>query len=322
MITLGSIQGADAATAALIIGISAATGIVSWVSWKRPSLRRLIPGAIVSISGVLLLIVFYRWGFTQGECESRGDLVCLTNENQGVLTLLALLIAATAIWVEVISKYADERRMAQIRKMRADKVVAAAIDECHHNLIHMALCYDGDRRMKKLPWGISIESVCSLGDPGVRLDVNERLLERLDAFRRTHDTLQELRSGVNDARSEQERANAKAHLLSEPDAFRQFVSQNMGFLVRAWLSYSDVPVCRKRLDQPGLQDLPRLAAASKKAGARYQCFRTSGKRAQAEAPSIRTKESPVVCWIDDEPIGVLTFAFEPRFSDAARSHRH
>lgn len=319
---LAALQTADVLTALAILSVGTATGFAARAAWKRASLRRLVPGALVSVGGLLLLIAFYRWGFSQGDCGSRGELVCLTNENQGVLTLLALFIAAVAIWVEVLARHAEEKKEAEKRKARADKVVAAAIGECHHNLIHIALCYDGGDQMKHLPWGISIDSVCTLGGPEIRPDVSELLLDRLDAFRRTYETVQELRSDVQHARSDEERARAEDRLLSEPNPLQSFVLQNIGFLVEAWMDYSTVSTCRQSLEKPGLQDLPRLVRAASHSRARYQAFRTSDSEPQEEAATIRTEEIPIVCWIDDQPIGVATFALKPRFADAARAHRH
>jgi hypothetical protein len=318
---LAALKLADWLSGFAILVIAVATAVAARHAWRSSSFQRLVPGAVVSVIGVLLLIAFYRWGFSEGTCEGRGDLVCLTNENQGVLTLLALFIAALAIWVEVLSRYGEERKQAKKRKDRANEVVAAAIVECHHNLIHAALCYEDDE-MELVPWGISIQSVTALGGPEIRADVDQGLLDRLDPLRRTYETVQECRVNVQNARSDEERTEAERYLLEEPEPFQAFVMQNMGFLVDAWLAYATVDSCRQALQRPGLQDIPRLIGSAARAGARYNCFRTSDEEAQEEAPTIRTREIPVLCWIDDKPIGVKTFALKPRFADAAKSHRH
>lgn len=321
-VAVGSIHVTDVLVAAAILISLTATALGARAAWKQASLRRLVPGAVVSIIGLLLLVVFYRWGFDQGNCAGRGDLVCLTNENQGVLTLLALLIAALAIWVEVLSKHAEDRRVEAQRRERANDLVATAIDECRHNLIHVALCYDDDDTMVKVPWGISIEAVCALGASDVRADVDSRVLASLDSLRRTHDRLQELRSDVQNSHSEEERRSARRRLLSEPHPFRGFVMHNIGFLLDSYAFYSGVETCRRALERPGLQDAPAAVQAGARRGARYYSFRTSDDETQRDGPSIRTDGLPVICWIDDMPVGVKTYALKPRFADAAKAHRH
>jgi hypothetical protein len=299
----------------------AGAGFAARRAWPNPLLRRLVPAGLVTVFGMLLLVGFYRWGFDQGSCSSRGDVVCLTNANQGVLTLLAIGLAALAVWVEVVARLADERRAERAKVERADRAVAAAIEECAHNLLHIALCYEGTR-MAHLPWGMAIDDTLALANPEVRPFVADGVIERIDRIRRTFETLQEMRAAVQNARTHKDREEAERTLRNEPPDLQGFVVQHMGLLVEAWGSYSANRSCDDVLRQPGLQDLPRIHSQYVARRARYQYFRTSEKDAQEEAAKIRTSECPILCWFDDRPIGVPTFAMGPRFADAARAHVH
>jgi hypothetical protein len=294
----------------------------AYAGWRahKSHHARLVPGAFVTAFGILVLIVFYRWGFEEGTCNGRGDIVCLTNKNQGILTLLALLLAALAVWVEVLARHSEDLRQQAERARNANQAVGDAIEECHHNLLHVALCYTGTK-MTHLPWGISIEDICALAQKEYRHEINERVLSHIDRIRRTYDSTQELRGRFVNARSDEEREVARAQVLAEPHQFQGFVVHLLGFLRDAWHAYKEVPGCRKRLEQAGLQDLPRLHEANKQHNL-YAYFRTSDEDAQKEAPTIRTEEAVIACWFDDAPIGVQTFAFGPRFVDAAEAHVH
>jgi hypothetical protein len=300
--------------------VACATCYVAWKAGRTSEYRRLVPGAVVTIFGILVLIAFYRWSFQTGTCNGRGDVVCVTNQNQGILTLLALLLAALAVWVEVLSRHSNELREKRERSRHANQAVGDAIEECHHNLLHAALCYT-NREMTHLPWGLSIEDICALAEREYRHEVDEHLLGHIDRIRRTYESVQELRNRFMNANSDKEREAARAALLAEPHQFQGLVVHHLGFLRDAWRAYRLIPGCRERMEQPGLQDLPRVVEAHKKRNL-YGYFRTSDEDAQKEAATIRTEEAVVACWFDDGPIGVQTFAFGPRFEDAAEAHVH
>jgi hypothetical protein len=318
--TLALMEQSDFFVLLAIVLTLVATGFAAWRARLVDGARRLISGAVVTVLGLVLLIAFYRWGFEQDTCSSRGDLVCLTNKNQGVLTLLAVLIAAVAVWVEVLSRRSELMAVERERSRHANQAVADAIEECHHNLLHVALCYT-DGVMDTIPWGMSIDDICALGDREYRHIVDEDVLRHIDRIRRTYESTQELRMHFLNARSDEEQEEARKLILAEPYPFQGFVVHHMGFLRDAWEAYKDVPGCRERLEQPGLQDLPRIVAAGLRSDL-YGYFRTSDEDAQAEAPTIRTEEATIMCWFDDSPIGVRTFALGPRFEDASLSHSH
>jgi hypothetical protein len=312
--------GADLAVIGLILVVALASGFGAWKAWRRRDWSRLVPGALVTVFGLLLLITFYRWVFDPGTCGGRGDLVCLTNENQGVLTLLALLLAGLAVWVEVLARHSEHLRRRAEEEQHANQAVAAAIEECHHNLLHAALCYTGEK-MTHLPWGISIDEICALTQREYRHVVDEGVLRHIDPIRRNFESVRALRARYDNASIEEERDSAKAMLLAEPHQFSGFVVHSLGLLRDAWAAYRDVPACRELLEQPGLQDLPRLCRANAEHPA-YGYFRTSHEEPQKEAATIRTEEAVIACWFDDQPIGVQTFAFGPRFIDASEAHTH
>jgi hypothetical protein len=314
------VGGADFAVAALMAAL-AIGGVIAAIKLRRdPDWSRLIPGAVVTLAGFLLLIAFYRWWFDVGTCDGRQDVVCVTNQNQGVLTLLAVLVGAVAVWVEVLSRHRERLMRQREERRHANQTVGAAIEECHHNLLHAALCYTGEE-MTHLPWGMSIDEICALTHREHRHLVDEKVLGHIDRIRRTYDSVRALRVRFDNAANDEEREAARAALLAEPHQFGGFIIHSLGLLRDAWIAYRDVPGCRKYLEQPGLQDLPRLAEALI-GRPLYGYFRTSDQDAQQEAATIRRKEAIVACWFDDKPLGVKTFTFGPRFLDAAESHAH
>lgn len=311
---------ADWGVAGAMVLMVIATAYGAQRARRHSDYGRLVPGAVVTVFGLLALVAFYRWGFEEGSCDGRGDIVCLTNKNQGILTLLALLLAALAVWVEVVMQHTEGLRQHKERIRHANQAVGDAIGEAHHNLLHVALCYSGNE-MTNVPWGMSIDDICALAQQEYRHVVDEEVLGHLDRIRRTYDSMQEQRNRFVNASTEPEREEARKEIFAESNPFQGFVMHHLGLLVDAWYAYKQVPGCRERLQKPGLQDLPRIQAAN--AGrSMYFYFRTSDEEAQEEAPTIRTEEAMIVCWFDDKPIGVPTFALGPRFADAGEAHVH
>lgn len=197
-------DGSDVAVAVLllVLGVLGAIGI-RWLSCK-PDWSRFVPGATVTLLGALLLIAFYRWWFDVGTCGGRSDVVCLTNQNQGVLTLVALLVAGLAVWVEFLARNTERLRLREEEEIRVHQAVAAAIEECHHNLIHVALCFTGET-MTHLPWGLSIDDICALTQREYRHLVDEQVLRHIDPIRRNFDSVRALRARFDSAKDDEER---------------------------------------------------------------------------------------------------------------------
>lgn len=308
----------DVLVAAAIALIAAGASLTAWRLRNRTQFARLLPGALVTVLGLLVLIAVYRWGFSDASCGGRGDVVCLTNSNQGVLTVIALLLAVLAVWVEVVSRHSREHKEAEDRSVRVHQAVGHAIGESTHNLLHAALCYTNGQ-MLRTPWGIAIDDICALNQTEYRHDVDDRVLGHVDKIRRTFEAVQEWRG---QKMNEQASGNQIALVpIVEPHPFEGFVVHHLGLLLDAWSAYKDVPACRELLRAPGLQDLQTVFEHASKRPL-YLSFRTSDEDTQRDAATIRTKNGIVACWIDDQPIGVPTFSFYPRFDDAAEAHVH
>jgi hypothetical protein len=174
------------------------------------------------------------------------------------------------------------------------------------------------------PRPLSIDDVLALGQPPYRDSVHPSLLQRIDYLRRTFESLREVRveaEALGGQGSLGPDRTGRKEKSGEPVELQSFVNQQIHFLVDAFAFYAHVECCEGVLRAPGLQDLPRFLKAMSKSGC-YFYFRTSDPDAQNAAALIRTEEAPVICWFDDSPIGVPTFALGPRFRDASSAHVH
>jgi hypothetical protein len=275
--------------------------------------RRLLPAIVVTGLGASLLIASYLWWLELGKCQSRGDLVCVLNENQGYLTLLALLLAAAGVWATLITSETVRHRAAIREARQARDALQAALEEVHHNLLHIALAFDGET-IQMLPGGLSLDAVNALTEPICRAQLSRDVIAHVDPMRRN---LQRLRGFEQDyMTAKKKRAGELEEILDhEPPFVVGLVSTSLRFALSSFQAH---PVWSNQAMKRGFQDIPKMAKAI--SDGCYFAWRTS--EIEAEGPDIRIRNTVVATWFDDEPVGVPTFAFGPRFADAAASHRH
>jgi hypothetical protein len=301
----------------IVLGLTA-TATVALVAHGRddPRYRRLLPAVAVTGAGMCVLIASYLWWLELGDCQSRNQVVCVVNANQGFLTLLALLLAAAGVWATLITSETVRYRAAVREAEHSRDTVRAALQELHHNLIHLALAFDGEGKIRRLPMGLSLDATRALSDPLCSGSVDRRLVALLDPMSRNFQRLMAFEQEWRNAKTGSPHQALHERLEGEPNFLTGFVNNTIRFAIRAWLSHADW--CRDHLGD-GFQDVPALAEA---AGGHvyWMAWRTSEIEEEDRA-DIRNRNLVVATWLDDDPIGVQTFAFGPRFIDRAKSHR-
>jgi len=301
----------------IIILVMVAVATVALVVRGRddPRYRRLLPAVAVTGAGVCVLIASYLWWLELGQCQSRNQLVCVVNANQGFLTLLALLLAAAGVWATLITSETVRYRAAVREAEHGRDTVRAALQELHHNLIHVALAFDADGKIRRLPMGLSLDATRALSDPLCHGSVDRRLVALLDPMSRNFQRLMAFEQEWRNTKSGPPHQALHERLEDEPGFLTGFVNNTIRFAVRAWVSHPDW--CRDYLGD-GFQDIPALVEALGN-----QTYWTTWRTSEIgeDAPDIRNRNLVVATWFDDDSVGVRTFAFGPRFIDRAKSHR-
>jgi len=269
---------------------------VAYAKRRNPTWRPLLPGFVGTGVGAAVCLVVYGWGFDVSTCNGRGDVACMLNANQGVLTVVALLLTVAGLWVAALNRVADQRENAVDAARRRQRVIASALEETGHNLIHVALAYDTrGERLQGVPQ-LSVEEVLRLCDPEFQSSIFPGVLEAARAINRNLE-------GIRYA--ERERDGTTLH-----DRLEGFVNNSLRLL--AYAAKTHPHESHEILGRPGYQDFRRLAIHP--ANAFYVAFRSS--ECESEAPALRTDEVPVLCWWNDRaPEGVEVFAEGPRFRD-------
>jgi hypothetical protein len=294
------------AVIAVLLAISVGGSAFAFIHLKGsdPFFRPLVPGVVVTSLGLLAAIAMYVWLFDQSSCQA-SSFACMVNANQGLLTGLGLLIAAAAIWTGAISNAAARRRTEDEAIARTASIVAAAIEELNHNLVHVACAYH-ENALTELPQ-VTIDASRILLDPANRERLAPDVIEHLEPLQRNKDLLDEFRSRLH--------ADPSLEVTSaDPEPLGGLVRCMFGTIFALWVNHPNWSY--KAVDQPELQDLPKIVEQP----AAFFSYRSSGM--QEDAPALRTNQTALICWIDDQPIeGVRTFQLMSRYRDAAIAHQ-
>jgi hypothetical protein len=226
-----------------------------------------------------------------------------------VLTLFGLVLAVGALWTTLLIRYFDQRSAEQDLVRQVDAALLAALEEVRHNLIHMALAYEGGQELRGWPM-LKIEHVARLLSEPVRHEIDGEVVRRAEAVTRLAPAYDAFVRG--DAVDEGDVRGA-----AEPFCFEAMANQQLGLMIAAGATSQ---VGHQFLHQPGLQDLHRAAMTERP---QYLFFRTSDGEVTTEAPTIRSEDGLVICWWDDgghQNLDVL--AQGPRFADLAKGHSH
>lgn len=174
-------------TIALVV--AGGSALVLWrfpKAWKSMKLA-----AVATVWGLGLLLATYFWAFDGSHCSDALSVTCRVNENQGVLTLLTILLAVLALWATLLTRELEEREKKRIEQSDLEAAVAEAFHEATHNLIHVAQAFDQDKSLRRLPQTSRL-AVARLLQPGMATKLPRRYKLSVDAVYRTWELLQAL----------------------------------------------------------------------------------------------------------------------------------
>ena len=265
-------------------------GAVAYVKRDDAAWRPLLAGIVGTAAATSVSIAAYLWLFEREGCSGRGDIACVLNENQGTLSLLALVLAAVGLWVVAINRLTDRLSARRAASDQAFVALRAALEEAEHNLIHVACKTDIGRNQLTGPPQLSILQATALLQPDVRplLDAlvvqsAENLLRNYDGFRRAADV---------------------------PEAWyyvAAFVNTSLSLLLESGTAHPEVAV--DVLARPGYQDLRSAVTTG------YHVAFAS-LEAERHAAHLRSHDVPVICWFNvDPPPGVRVRPQCVRFRD-------
>jgi hypothetical protein len=290
------------AVISLAIPMALAIGFQRW-SRGTPAIRPLLPGVLITATGIELAIATYLWIAEVPEaCTGRDDFACVVNGNQGLLGLLALIVGAAGLWITALFRLSDRKQEAVEREKEVAQILENTLEETVHNLIHVGGAFDDDQHLRVMPQ-FSRHCLTALLDTHIRPHIDVDVAQAADAMDRNLDRL--------DALEWNDDFHDKA-----PWALRSYVGRAIRLLLVARLRHPDW--ASSILKRPGLQDLEEVA----KEGHFQHSFYSSG--AKSDEANLRTLNRPLICWWVDESLDRRVKVYEQgvRFKDLARGHSH
>jgi hypothetical protein len=251
------------------------------------------PAAVATVWGAGLFAATYFWGFEEGTCDGVDSIACRFNANQGVLTVLTLILAVLAVWTTLLTRELDARAK---RRQMQDELTAAvgeAFRECTHNLIHVAQAFSDDKMLQKLPQTSRL-AVARLLQPDLASQLPRRYRLSVDAVYRTWESLKAITW-----------QGSYAHQV--PSELRNYTRACMMVLKDSVDWFPDA--CGDPDDDRYARDFWRVKGKH----AHFYFYSSSGKR---EIPHLRADEVPIFCWWTDAAIeGVEIIEEGRRFKD-------
>jgi hypothetical protein len=256
----------------------------------RRDLRPLLSWIVGTAVGSVVSVAAYLWVFEGSGCDGRGDFACMLNENQGVLTFVALILAVAGLCVAAWYRERDARSARRSARERAKNALHEALEEASHNLIHVAEAYDREKRVLRSVPQLSAADTSYLCDQQFRLRFDRRIIRAAQNMGRNLEGVE--RSSNDDL--------GKAERWLDP-----LVTNSLRLFLYAG-KYAP-KVAASFFEQPGYEHLRELAAL--KSWRAY--FRSSEVR---EYPP-DSEDTPVVCWFDDDALlGRTVYAEYTEFS--------
>jgi hypothetical protein len=130
-----------------------------------------------------VFLVFYAFLFDSSKCGLSPSITCLLNNNIGVLTIGAILIAGITIYVNARIKQSDEKRRYVQRRLEAFRQLNVALGELKHNLLHFATQIDDDNQFITFP-ATSFDATFSLFENKTISFFHPILVDRLNTLQR------------------------------------------------------------------------------------------------------------------------------------------
>lgn len=316
------------------IGLSvplAVSMVLLWRRWRSDPQNRIVPPLIITIFGSAVLLYSYVWAFDFSSCSrGRADFVCGLNENQGILTFVALLIAVIAVWVTLLAEEDRRREQATSKQQELTALIQQTVNETNHNLIHMAQETDRSGAFTGVPQ-LSVVYAATLHSPPMVGSFSPALVHLAETLVRVHEIVQQaaeksswrIHSQLETSDSNADEPTLNVELIQ---MLKSFALNSISLLLQACKDHDEHLTAFLR--RPGRQDLARILAASTKAMSRnsamafynsyYLVYRSSS--AKRVAPQLRLQEVPLVCWVEDEVIPkVTTYSIGDRYHDMDES---
>jgi hypothetical protein len=260
------------------------------------------------------LVLIYFWVFSAATCTSRGDLACMLNSNQGVLTAAAAIVAAAALWAAIWLHEQDRRweitRMAE----EARAILVAAIDEILHNLHHIAGACDDGGHLQSLPQ-IEVEATRLLARPSLGQPL-EMVRPEAANILRLHQTYEDLRAmPLPNPHQAARRAWAAA--------VGPIVMQSIRILAQAFMYYrKNLARFDKLAYLRDFAELPRLSLSAP-GDFEYATWEFTSDIPPGDLAEARLEGYPMFCWADDaKPESVAVRSLFHRLRDDALAGPH
>lgn len=275
-----------------VFGLVRAGVFGAWASFR--------PWAYATAIGTSLLVASYFWAFEERGCGGVENVACRLNENQGVLTLLALLLAVGAVWVTAVTRELDRRDRERSAREDLRNCLVAAVLECDHNLIHVAVALRGTLTLHEVPQ-LTVNATSRLrDDPALRHRLPDALLIHADAVCRNFEQLDRLMPGV------------AFPVAPPPEQFQAFATRSIGVLHQAVHAYPGWT--QPLLPPPIYRDLAALGEAKFEATFAASEF-------VPKAHELRRDDFTVLCWRADADLpAIRVFAMGQRYEDRAKHH--
>lgn len=254
-----------------------------WRSW--------VPGLIATSAGLTLSIATYLWVFEDGQCGGTTSFTCRINGNQGILTLLTIVLAVLALWATALTRVWDRTEAARASAKHFSEVLDAAIAELRHNLIHVAMAFNDAKQLEVIPQ-IQTSRLEEALTPDLRGRLDRRVRSYADATIRNGTKLQGLEVPPDG---------------SAPEELRYFTQTCLLLMNRVVASQANHP------DWLHTDPIVRDMVEAMQPGAPCPFFSSLVRN---DLPRLRTEELPVFCWWKDEELqGVHVIEMGQRVRD-------
>lgn len=268
----------------------AALGLLAWKRVKR--LGTLQIGLVATSLGLSLSIATYFWVFTGGNCADSLSFTCRMNGNQGILTLLTLVLAVIALWTSAIARYSDQRRDERAAHSKFAQHLNAALGEARHNLIHIAMAYGDGHALREMPQFQS-ERLKDLARPEFASFIDSDFSSELSAAIRTCEL----------AKKEELLPHSEG---ATPEGLRMFTCAQMRLLNAAIVSANHPSWIHS---DPAMRDID----SARDPHAKFPFYAST---LVTTLPHLRTNQVPVFCWLKDQELeGVKVVGMKDRIRD-------
>lgn len=257
---------------------------------RKSAWRSLAGGVVATGLGLSLAFATYFWVFETGACADVGSVSCRINANEGILTVLTIVLAVIALWTAALGRTIDRRQERDSADRRFAQHLEAAVGESRHNLIHIAMAYNRQNRLARMPQ-VQVFRARDLDTPEFRYRLKPKVRSLLDSVVRMGSRVPE-------------------RLPAQDDPPFELVS----FTV-ALMRFMNAVICLQPDHPASLHGDPIFRDMVQALDSKAPCpFFAS--EVKADLAQLRTHQTPVFCWIKDEDLeGVEVVDMKQRTRD-------